>query len=35
MVKNLDLLICFKFKSKNLKKFELKLNNERLYKGIK
>ena len=27
---NLDLLICFKVKSKNLKKFELKLKNEKI-----
>ena len=30
MVKNLDLLICFLVKSKNLKKFELKLKNENI-----
>ena len=30
MVKNLDLLICFKVKSKNLKNFELNLKNENI-----
>ena len=30
MVKNLDLLICFKVKWKNLKNFELKLKNEKI-----
>ena len=30
MVKNFDLLICFLVKSKNLKKFELKLKNENI-----
>ena len=29
MVKNLDLLICFLVKSKNLKKFELKIKEEK------
>ena len=31
MVKNLDLLICFLVKSKYLKKFGLKLKNEKIF----
>ena len=30
MIKNLDLLICFLVKSKNLKQFELKIKNENI-----